>query len=165
MGSTLSYALLLTTVLWFLETALNLCSAARQRRFSLTELARHFGKWLLWVTILFVAYSLSRVDPVLDMLCKSMQVSVLLTQALYVLRGATALLDNPLADKILRVFQGRIEQRLQVILDDLSTARALADQAHRESQQLRVVTNQLQADKNQVEERLTLLEAPYAAIE
>ena len=162
----LSYALILTTILWFFETLFTLWNALKNGSFSPTELAQGCGKWLLWVCILFVAYSLALLDPTLSLIAKTMQVSVLLTQALYVVRGAAQLLNNPLADQLLRLFQGRLEQRIQEIFNEISTARDLADQARSETQQILTAIEELQAQKTSIEERLARLEpaqeAPHA---
>lgn len=156
----LSYALILTTILWFLDTVFTVWISLRDGEFSPGELARSCGKWLLWVSILFVAYSVALLDSNLGFVGKTMEMSVLLTQGLFVVRGAARLLNNPLADQLLKIFQGRLEQRLQEILNDLSTARQQADQAQAEFQQIRLVTEELHAHKSVVEERLSRLEQP-----
>ena len=154
----LSYALILTTILWFLDTLFTVWISLRDGEFSPGELARSCGKWLLWVSILFVAYSVGQLDTNLGFIGKTMEMSVLLTQGLFVVRGAAKLLNNPLADQLLRIFQGRLEQRLQEILNDLSQARQMADQTQVEFQQIRAVTDELHAHKALVEERLARLE-------
>ena len=154
----LSYALILTTILWFLDTLFTVWISLRDGEFSPGELARSCGKWLLWVSILFVAYSVGQLDTNLGFIGKTMEMSVLLTQGLFVVRGAAKLLNNPLADQLLRIFQGRLEQKLQEILNDLSQARQMADQTQVEFQQIRAVTDELHAHKALVEERLARLE-------
>lgn len=154
----LSYALILTTILWFLDTLFTVWISLRDGEFSPGELGRSCGKWLLWVSILFVAYSVGQLDTNLGFIGKTMEMSVLLTQGLFVVRGAAKLLNNPLADQLLRIFQGRLEQKLQEILNDLSQARQMADQTQVEFQQIRAVTDELHAHKALVEERLARLE-------
>jgi hypothetical protein len=154
----LSYALSLTTILWALETIFTVWNSLQERTFSPGELARSCSKWLLWVTILFVAYSIVVLDPILGLIGKTMQMAVLLTQSLYVVRGAAKLLNNPLADQLVLAFQGSIERRIQALVKELSVTREQADQAQTEALQLRAVTEDLQADKAVFEERLTRLE-------
>jgi len=124
----LSYSLLIMTCLWFMDTVLGICQSIRDRAFSPSALGRGCGKWLLWVTILFVGYALATLDPMLNLVAHTLEMAVILTQSLYVVRGAAELLDNPLADKLLQVFEGRLEQRLQQILDELGEARAIAEE-------------------------------------
>ena len=154
----LSYALSLTTLLWALETAFTTWNALQERTFSPGELARCCSKWLLWVSILFVAYSIVVLDPVLGLIGKTMQMAVLLTQSLYVVRGAAKLLNNPVADQLVQAFQGNLERRIQALVKDLSATREQADQAQTEAQQLRAVTEDLQVHKNLIEKRLSRLE-------
>ena len=89
---------------------------------------------------------------------KTMEMAVVLTQAIYVVRGAAKLLNNPLADRIVEVFQSTLERRLQALMDELSATRQKAVQAQAEAQQLRLITQELQAHKAGLEERLTLVE-------
>lgn len=158
----LSYALALTTILWALDTIFTIWNSLQERTFSPGELARCCSKWLLWVTILFVAYSIVVLDPILGLIGKTMQMAVLLTQSLYVVRGAAKLLDNPIADQLVTAFQGNIERRIQALVKELSATKEQADQAQTEALQLRAVTEDLQADKTVIEERLTRLELEVA---
>lgn len=129
----LSYTLLFMSCLWFLDTVLATWQSIRDRAFCPSILSRGCGKWLLWVTILFVAYGLAALDPMLKLVAHTLEMAVILTQSLYVVRGAAQLLNNPLADRLLQVFEGRLERRLQQILDELGEARAIAEEV-RETQ-------------------------------
>ena len=122
-----SYALSLTTILWALDTTFSTWSSLQERTFSPGELARCCSKWLLWVTILFVAYSIVILDPILGLVGKTMQMAVLLTQSLYVVRGAARLLNNPLADQLVQAFQGNLERRIQSLVKELSVTREQAE--------------------------------------
>lgn len=124
----LSNSLMLLTVLWFLDTVFGVWQSLRDRIFSPGALVRGCGKWLLWVSILFVGYSLGRLVPTLSLVGSTMDTAVILTQSLYVVRGAARLLDNPIAEKLVKAFEGRIERRLQQVMEELAQTRDVADE-------------------------------------
>lgn len=126
----MSYVVLLMTCLWALDGLLVLWQSLRDRRLCPVDLCRECSKWLLWMSILFVAYILTVFDPLLSVVSRTLEMAVILTQAVYVLKGAAQLLDNPLAHRLVKAFEGRLERRLQEVLDELADTRRAVAQVH-----------------------------------
>lgn len=115
----LSYGLFLITGLWLIESLLELCHWLREGRASLTNLVKICGRWLVWVAILFVSFSLRKFEPLLALLSSTLELVVLLTQSLYVLRGAAKVMGKSLASRVLRLFESQLEQKLEQVLNQL----------------------------------------------
>lgn len=138
----LSYALFLITSLWFIESTLELCLWLRKRQIEPARLIAICGKWLLWVSILFVTFSLRRFDPILSVLSSSLEIVVLLTQSLYIVRAAARLMGNSLASRVLRVFENQLEHQVSQALHQLQ-------QVTEEKESLKKQLDQLQQNQEQ----------------
>ena len=151
----LSYELLLVTILWFLEIIFVFATGIRVRQLAPGDLCRISTRWLLWVAILFVAYSLGHTDALFVPLGHIVGMAVILTQSIYVVRGAARLApDNPQAQKFVDVFESRLEKRLQQLIDGLLVTQETVDQT-------RALAEELKTQKKTLEDALARLEATW----